>query len=576
MFELKRQCKICNTLNLVQFISLGQMPVANAFLRKQDLDKPEFTYELAVGFCENCKMVQLMNIVPYDKYIVPDEKGKTNYAFFSSTSKFMEKHFAKVANEIEKNFLNPNSMVMDIGSNDGIFLKAFKNHRVLGIEPSQNVAEIAQQQGIETITEFFSQDLARRIVLEKGKFKTIFSANVILNILNIHNLIEGVKILLEDEGVFIFENPYIGDILEKVSYDQIYEAHIWFFSLTSLTNILQMHGMEIFDAEKQEVHGGSMRVYACLLGAQEKTQRLQKYLEQEKQKNIHNLPPYLEFAKKVESSKQKLQELLKNLKSQGKKIVGYAAAAKGTIVLNYCNIGKETLDYISDSTPFKQGLYSPSKHIPIVSPEYFHQDKQVDYALLGAWNHAEEIIRKEKEFINRGGRFIVHYPEARILEQFEENKIENPQIGEISEIEIKPLKIFANDQGYLFETLRIDDKIFDNKFGQNLISVIYPKTIKGLHKHEKQTDYTTCIKGNLKYIAIKQTQEGPKIQTFITGEKNPILIKCPPGIWHGYTSVGNQEAVILHTIDNTYNPHDDDTQRKDPFEFGDIWSVKNG
>lgn len=564
MEDEKKICPICLIKSLREFISFGQMPVANAFLKKEDLEKPEFKYEMKVGFCENCKMVQLTNIVPYEKYIVPDESGKTNYAFFSSTSKAMEEHFAEVAKEIEENFLQENSKVLEIGSNDGIFLKAFKKNKVLGIEPSNNVAEIAKKQGIETITEFFSEGMARKIVEERGKFKAIFSANVILNIINLHDLLRGVNYLLDDNGVLIFEDPYIVDILEKTSYDQIYDEHIWYFSLTSLSNLLRLHNLEIFDAKRQEVHGGSMRVYVCKKGERGKTGRLIQYLEEEKKKGIDTINPYLDFAKRVEDSKRELRNLLLDLKSRGKKIVGYAAASKGTIVLNYCDIGKEVLDYISDSTPYKQGLYSPGKHIPIVSPESFHQDKNVDYVLLGAWNHAKEIISKEKEFLARGGKFIVHYPRARILEE------------DKKEIQIKNLKIFANDQGYLFETLRNDDELFDGKFGQTLISVIYPGVIKGLHKHEKQTDYTTCIKGNIKYVTIKEKSDGTKeIKTFIIGERNPILVKTPPGIWHGYTPLSNEEAVILHLEDEVYNPKEDDTQRKDPFEFGDLWSVKN-
>ena len=589
----RRHCPICNTQCLIEFINFGQMPIANAFLKQEDIYKPEFKYEMAVGFCENCKMVQLINIVPYDKYIVPDQTGKTNYAFFSSTSKAMEEHFAEIANEIEEKFLTPDSQVLEIGSNDGIFLKAFKNHKTLGIEPSDNVADIAKSIGIETITEFFSEELTKKIVEQRGRFKAIFSANVILNIIDLHDLLRGVNYLLEDKGVFVFEDPYIVDILEKTSYDQIYDEHVWYFSLTSLSNLLERHGMEIFHAQREWVHGGSMRVYTCKKGAYEKTEQLKKYLEEEHQKKIHEIEPYAEFAQRAQKSKQELQTLLGDLKSQGKKIVGYAAASKGTIVLNYCDIGKETLDYISDSTPFKQGLYSPGKHIPIVSPEHFHQDKEADYALLSAWNHAKEIIGKEKEFIERGGRFIVHYPEARILDpkEFEDNpseeepktlivkkqKQENIQFGQISEIEIKPLKIFANDQGYLFETLRADDPIYQGQFGQNLISIVYPGIIKGLHLHEKQIDYSTCIKGNLKYVAVKQNSDGTvTVQTIVIGEKNPIMIKCPPGIWHGYTPVGNKEAVILHTADKTFDPANDDTLRKDPFEFGDVWTPKHG
>ncbi|MBI2044048.1 methyltransferase domain-containing protein [Candidatus Pacearchaeota archaeon] len=474
------KCKICNTNNLVEFISFGEMPVANAFLKQEELSKSEFKYEMKVGFCEYCHMVQLINIVPYDKYIVPDEQGKTNYAFFSSTSKAMEQHFAEVAKEIEERFLDHNSKVLEIGSNDGIFLKAFKKNKVLGIEPSQNVAEIAKMQGIETITEFFSTNLAQRIVYEKGRFKAIFSANVILNIIDLHDLLNGVNYLLEDSGVFIFEVPYIVDILEKTSYDQIYDEHIWYFSLTSLRNLMEMHGLELFDAERQETHGGSMRVYVAKKGKRGKSQRLIQYLEEEKQKGVDKTQSYLDFAKRVEESKTELVKLLKELKGQGKKIVGYAAASKGTIVLNYCNIGTETLDYISDSTPFKQGLYSPGKHIPIVSPEFFHDDENVDYVLLGAWNHAKEIMAKEQDFIKRGGKFIVHYPKARILEN------NSSKINFVNNlVEVKKLNVFANDQGYLFETIRSDDKIYEGKYGQTLISVLYPGVIKGWHLHDK-------------------------------------------------------------------------------------------
>jgi len=573
MEELKKSiCPLCHTYNLKQFISFGNMPVANAFLKKEDLEKPEFKYEMAVGFCENCKMVQLVNTVPYEKYIVPDEKGKTNYAFFSSTSSAMEQHFAEVAKEIENKFLNPTSKVLEIGSNDGIFLKAFRNNKVLGIEPSNNVAEVALSQGIDTIVEFFSEMLARRIVEQNGKFKAIFSANVILNIMELHDLFNGINILLEDDGVFLFEDPYIVDILEKTSYDQIYDEHVWYFSLTALSNLLGMHDFEIFDAERQWVHGGSMRVYVCKKGSRKKTERLSQYLQEEKEKGIDTIKPYLAFAEKVKESRRELVNLLTELKFKGKKIVGYAAASKGTIVMNYCDIGKEILDYISDSTPFKQGLYSPGKHIPVVSPDYFRRDKNVDYALLGAWNHAEEIIKKEKDFLEEGGKFIVHYPNARILDKPESKDSKTSSI-----VEIKNLKVFANDQGYLFETLRKDDQIFNGEFGQALISTIYPRVIKGLHLHKNQTDYTTCIKGNVKYVAIKENEDKTiKVETFVIGERNPLLIKVSPNIWHGYMPVGNGEAVILHIEDKPFNPSEDDTQRKDPFYFGDFWTVKNG
>jgi len=407
------ECKICSEKTLTEFIDFGQMPVANAFLKKEDFSKPEFTYRMAVGFCRNCNMTQLIEVVPYDKYIVPDENSHTHYAFFSSTSKVMEQHFADLAHEVERGFLRDNKKVVEIGSNDGIMLQAFSDREnVLGIEPSYNVAQVAREKEIETLVEFFSESLAQKLASERGKVRAVLSTNVFLNIINIHDFIRGIDYLLDKKGIFITEDPYITDILEQGSYDQVYDEHIWYFSLHSLSNLFAQHGFEIFDAEKQDVHGGSMRVYSARQGTYPKSSRFKKYLLEESEKGLTDINLYLNFARNVEENKGKLVELLSGLKRDGKRIVGYA---KGTIVQNYCGIGSDILDYITDSTPAKQDLYTPGKHIHVVPPEVFHQDQSVDFALLGAWNHAKEIMAKEKEFLSRGGRFITHLPTPRIL-----------------------------------------------------------------------------------------------------------------------------------------------------------------
>ncbi len=414
--ELK-ECKVCQKDTLLEFIDFGQMPAANAFLKKEDLDKPEFKYRMAVGFCQDCNMTQLVEVVPYDKYIVPDENSNTHYAFFSSTSKVMERHFAEMAKEVEERFLDDNKRVIEIGSNDGIMLRSFSDKKsVLGIEPSYNVAQVAKEKGIDTLVEFFTDGLAKKLAHQRGKARAVLSTNVFLNIIDIHDFMKGVDSLLDEKGVFVTEDPYIGDILEKGSYDQVYDEHVWYFSLHSLSNLFGMHGFEIFDAQKQEVHGGSMRVYGARKGTHKPTRRMLEYMAEESEKKMITIAPYLEFSRKVEENKDKLGILLRGLKSKGKKIVGYAAASKGTIVQNYCDITSNILDYIADSTPLKQGTFSPGKHIPVVSPDVFHKDKDVDYALLGAWNHANEIMTKEKEFLERGGRFITHLPEPKILD----------------------------------------------------------------------------------------------------------------------------------------------------------------
>jgi len=416
MEQKKTECKICNSPNATEVISFGQMPVANAFLKEEDLKNEEFTYPMGVSFCPDCKMLQLTEVVPYSKYIVPDETGTRNYAFFSSSSnQAMKEHYANMASEITSRFLENKDQVLEIGSNDGIMLQAFKKNKVLGIEPSHNVAEVARAKGIETLTEFFTEDFAKNVAKEKGLFKTIATTNVFLNIIDMHDFLNGVTTLLDKKGVFVTEDPYVPKILSDVAYDQIYDEHIWYFSLHSLENLFKAHGMRIFDAEEQWVHGGSMRVYACKDGEYEPSARVKEYLEQETREGIDTIKPYLEFSEKVRESKEKLSSLLKELKKDGKKLVGYGASSKGTIVCNFCGIGNGTLDYIADSTPFKFGKYSPGKHIPVVSQEEVFQKDNPDYAVLFIPNHLEAVMKKEQAFLKRGGRFITHWPEVGII-----------------------------------------------------------------------------------------------------------------------------------------------------------------
>jgi len=549
-------CRICNKPTLIGFLSFGKMPISSAFLKKEDLQKDEFFYNMDVGFCENCKMVQVLDPVPPEKYLVPDEQGKVSYAFTTSTSKVMETHFKDLARQLEKKFLTDNKKAMDIGSNDGTLLSGYaQKDFALGIEPSNNVAEKSIKRGVKTIKEFFTKNLAQKIANSEGKFRVITSTNVTMDIIDLHDFIGGVAALLDDKGIFVTEDPYLLSVLENLSYDQIFDK---LFSLTSFGNICNMYNLEIFDSEKIEVHGGSMRMYISKKGVYEKTKRLKEYLKKEKEAKIETLEPYKLFAKKIDENTKAYVNLIKTLKSRGKKIVGYAASLKGTIVQNYCNLDKSLIDYIVDSTPFKQGLYSPGKHIPIVSPEKFRNDNEADYAVLFAWNHAKEIMEKEKSFLERGGKFIVHIPEPKIL---------NPFI-----IDLKPLKVFhKKDEGYLFETLRSDDDIFEGKFGQNLISFANPGVKKGLHKQKKDVEYTTCIKGNILYIAVKEIESGPPIiEKYIIGESNNVMLKTPPGIWHGYMPLNNEGAIILYAIASPYNPKEPE-ETKDAYAFGDIW-----
>ena len=552
-------CKACNKKSLEVFIDFGKMPVSNAYHTKEEIASgKEYIWNMAVGFCHDCYMVQLTEFVPYDKYIIKNSKGKTEYAFHSSLSNAMIQHFKEFAEEMQNRFLSKGDKVAEIGGNDGIMLQSYsKDFKTLNIEPSSNVAEEAKTRGIETIVDFFTQKLAEEVVTKYGKFKVITSSNVILNIHDINEVASGVKIMLSEKGVFVMQDPYMGQILEDVAYDQIYDEHVWYPSLNSLENLFNRYGMEVFDAKLHPVHGGSMRVFIARKGDYEKTKDCKDYFNKEKERKMNTIEAYSKFAKKTKESNNNLKDLLKELKSKGKKIVGYAAASKGTVILNYAGIGPDVIDYVVDSTPDKQGKYIPGVHIPIVSPEKF-KHPYPDYALLGARNHAKEISNKETDFLKMGGRFIMPLPNPRVLES--------------GIVKVKKLNSFFDEEGELFETLRCDDEIFSGVFGQNLISIVKPGIIKGLHFHRKQTEYTTCIKGNILYVAIKEVNgQDLIIEKFEVGERNRILIKTEPGIWHGYTPLDGREAVVLYTMDKAYNHKDPDTEDKDPFAFGDIW-----
>ena len=406
------KCKICDSNEIIEFLSLGQMPIANAFISKDKLSEPEYFFNLRVGFCKKCYMAQLIDLVPKEKLF------NANYAYFSSVSKTMEHHFKVFAAEVSNNYLDAsNDLVVELGSNDGIMLKYYKKSgfRTLGIEPSANVADVARSKGIDTWSVFFNEETAKKIVEEKGKAKAVVGANVICHIPDLHSLVKGIDILLDDDGVFIFEDPYLPDIFLENAYDQVYDEHVYYFSIISLKNLFEQHGLEVFDAQRQTTHGGSNRIFVKKTsGRYPIEKRLIDALSMEKEMGLQSLGPYVEFAENVERSKKDLSETLKKLKAEGKKICAYAASSKGTVVLNYCNVGTSLLDYVSDSTPTKQGLYMPGVHVPIVSPEEFTSNPP-DYALLLAWNYEKEILEKEKLFREKGGKFIIHVPYSRIV-----------------------------------------------------------------------------------------------------------------------------------------------------------------
>jgi methylation protein EvaC len=404
-----KKCLICNEL-IDPFMSFGKMPIANGFLAQNEF-KDEYFFELKAAFCQTCGMVQLVE--------QPDKEKMFNekYAFFSGTSKRMAEHFKEFAGQVLAGYIKTkNPFIVEIGSNDGILLRNFsaKNIRHLGIEPSLNVAEAARGKGVNTICEFFDETTAKKIVSEFGRADAFLGANVMCHIPYLHSVIKGICILLKPEGIVIFEDPYLGDVIQKTSYDQIYDEHVFLFSVSSIDYLFKMHGLEVVDVAPQVTHGGSMRYIIAHQGTRQVSSRAREQLEKEKTLGLHKQQTYEGFRENCERSKAGLMALLHKIKKEGKRVAGYAAASKSTTVTNYCQITPELVEFISDTTPIKQGKYSPGAHIPIRRREDFVA-KYPDYALLFGWNHAQEIMAKEQEFMRLGGKWIVYVPKVQVL-----------------------------------------------------------------------------------------------------------------------------------------------------------------
>ena len=405
-----KNCLICNA-SIAPFIDFGNMPLGNGFLLPEWYDQ-EYRFHLQMGFCPECTMAQLLD--------QPDRERMfhENYAFFSGTSRYMALHFKAFSEHVVADYVSGDDpFVVEMGSNDGIMLHNFATAgiRHLGIEPSRNVAQVAIDKGINTVTEFFGAELAQWIVAQHGQADVFLAANVMCHIKYIHSIVEGIRILVKPTGVVMFEDPYLGDVIEKTSYDQIYDEHVFLFSVASVSYLFERYGMEVIDVESQATHGGSMRYVIAYKGARPVSPNVKKQKEKERGLGLHLVETYDQFRRNCESSRYRLMTLLSDLKSQGKRVVGYGATSKSTTVINYCGITPDLVEFISDTTPIKQGKFSPGAHIPVRSYEEFVRDFP-DYALLFAWNHAHEIMEKEVVFRANGGRWIVYVPNVAVAD----------------------------------------------------------------------------------------------------------------------------------------------------------------
>ena len=406
------KCRFCSCNVNHVFVDLGISPLSNAFLKKENLEKLEKVFPLKVYVCQNCFLVQL------PEFETP-ENIFNEYAYFSSYSKIWLKHAESYANMIsEKIKLGKDNLVIELASNDGYLLQFFKKKGipVKGIEPAANVAKIAEEKGIETIVEFFGEKLAKKLSSEETKADLIIGNNILAHVPNINNFVKGVSILLKTNGIVNMEFPHLLQLIEHNQFDTIYHEHFSYLSLNTVKKIFEFHNLIIFDVEEIQTHGGSLRIYA-----KHKTNKnfkiqnsVNALLEKEKDFGLMTLSFYLEFAKKVELIKKQLIQFFNNTKVNRKKIVCYGAAAKGNTLLNFCKINKDSIAYVVDNNPHKQGLYMPGSHIPIKNPEEIMKTKP-DFILILPWNIKQEIMKDISFIRDWGGKFVIPIPEVKII-----------------------------------------------------------------------------------------------------------------------------------------------------------------
>lgn len=404
-------CRFCGKADTFKFLDLGSMPPANSFLTKAELASvKETAYPLDAFFCDHCGLVQIGYVVP------PDELFK-DYIYVSSTSDMIHKHAGYLAKSFKSRFgLDERSLVVEVASNDGTVLQYFKRLglKTLGVEPATNIAKAAIDAGIETLNEFFNAETARLLRSDFGAADLILGRHVFAHVPEIHSFVEGLKYLTYPRGVIAIEAPYLVDFVLKTEFDTIYHEHYSYLSVRSMSYLFNAYDMEIFDVERFPIHGGSIIYFIGHKGARPITGNVVNLINEEIDKGLDRTDTYQKFAERTARIKQDLMALLQSLKASGKSLAAYGAPAKGNTLLNYCGITTDLVAYTVDKSPYKQNLYTPGAHLLVHPPEKLLHD-QPDYVLLLAWNFAEEIMEQQREYLRRGGHFIVPIPDVKVL-----------------------------------------------------------------------------------------------------------------------------------------------------------------
>lgn len=406
MLNEQFHCRICSSKNTRKFLDLGLQPWCNDFVTKDRVGN-EDTYPLDLYFCENCSTVQVL-------YTVPKEVMYNNHLYLSGITNSMRNHF-KLVSEKASSYIDRinDGFVVDIGSNDGTLLLSYSDNvkEVLGVDPCSMAANIAIDRGVPTDIEFFNADYAENVVKRKGKAQIISAANVFYHVEELHDIIKGIKLLLDDNGVFVMQGSYLPSIMDKKAFDIMYHEHLLYYRVSTLNYLLNMYDLEIFEIDQADVHGGSIVAYICHKGSREVAKTVENMSEAEQIGGYGNYDTYKKFAKSIEELKWQIINLLLDLKDSGKTIYAFGAPAKGTVLLNYCGITNDIISCATEKNELKVGLYIPGTGIPILDENVV---KEPDYYLLLSWNFIKEFCESEK-FLSGERKFIVPIPEPKIL-----------------------------------------------------------------------------------------------------------------------------------------------------------------
>jgi len=412
MTTVEMPCRSCKAHPLQSVVDLGATPLANALLTRERLDGPEERFPLHLVFCEECSLSQITESVRPEKLF-------GDYLYFSSVSEAMLRHWEAIATRMQRERkLGPGSLVVDVASNDGYLLQFYKRAGigVLGIEPAANIARVAQdERSIPTICSFFGEDFAAKLARDGKRADVLHANNVLAHVADLNGFVRGIASVLNDDGVAVIETPSVRDMVDRLEFDTIYHEHLHYFSLASLEKLFARHGLSIVDVEHVPVHGGSFRVFASPSAiARKPSDAFQTMLGAEADAGTTSLAFYRDFGARIENLRSKLTTLLKELKMASQRIAGYGASAKGSTLLNAFGIGSDSLDFVVDKSPHKQGLYTPGTHLPIAAPDKL-LEAMPDYVLLLTWNLEVEILAQQAEYRRRGGRFIVPVPDVRVV-----------------------------------------------------------------------------------------------------------------------------------------------------------------